>query len=559
MLQEAENDYDTRLLDYESERKPRKVDSLPEVLREPWKKVVASIEKELQNLRLAQIFDPHIAGIRDALERLVGDKSLLRGKESPEIEAIHENIEGILECVQHEKLVTTEKKVQPIENPFRDDGEGFVALKDAREDSEKEAAGANKTDESEIEEEAVKVVRDCISDLKNFRELMEYTVSVVEAEKSCCGELILCSWLSSLSGVFNENIIPYSDEIDANYNMAVFHDVWCQLKDICKYAAVCKQSSQSEVQSLRELPELTRCTLLGSGGFGNVHKVKRWNGKSVAMKRLNSVAFASTYEAYTSMVESHKLLKSFATEKIAWEALSGGKHIVTLYGFGPALVKEPYQEEITLGFVCELASRSLTHSLHFKPKLEQTPTNVEAIASGIINGLQYMHKNLFVHGDLNPNNVLLFEKRSGGAPVAKLADFGTSKKIRENWNSLEGVVLPEHTQGTEGFMGTEVSHSCLTTASDVYSFGATLFALIDFKVDGAKIKFPTAKYCFEQKIGIKNCNVCSELVNLIQQTQNPDVRERPSLEQCRKVLKYSPIYVNNDELIKVERATEFPI
>jgi serine/threonine protein kinase len=88
--------------------------------------------------------------------------------------------------------------------------------------------------------------------------------------------------------------------------------------------------------------------------------------------------------------------------------------------------------------------------------------------SDIADGLSALHRCGVIHGDLKPDNVLLFEEPSGtGKFVAKLNDFGFSKvsvtdDIRRGrskyWDAPECLDDPSYTQER-------------ISASDVYSFG----------------------------------------------------------------------------------------
>jgi serine/threonine protein kinase len=89
--------------------------------------------------------------------------------------------------------------------------------------------------------------------------------------------------------------------------------------------------------------------------------------------------------------------------------------------------------------------------------------------SDIADGLTVLHKCDVIHGDLKPENVLLFEEPADtGTLVAKLSDFGFSKiSVRDDirrgrsrhWDAPEGLQDP-------GYIQERVSN-----LSDVYSFG----------------------------------------------------------------------------------------
>ncbi len=86
----------------------------------------------------------------------------------------------------------------------------------------------------------------------------------------------------------------------------------------------------------------------------------------------------------------------------------------------------------------------------------------------ICDAVSYAHRNLIVHLDLKPSNVLVTEE---GA--VKLLDFGTSKLI-EPETLLTTTVL-----ATPAYASPEqLRNEPVTTACDVYSLGAILFDLL---------------------------------------------------------------------------------
>ena len=91
------------------------------------------------------------------------------------------------------------------------------------------------------------------------------------------------------------------------------------------------------------------------------------------------------------------------------------------------------------------------------------------IAAQVAAALAAMHSGGVIHRDVKPGNVLVTEDG-----LAKLTDFGISRWVEETLTHTG----PE--PGTPAYQAPEVADGGpATSASDVYSLGATLFAAVD--------------------------------------------------------------------------------
>jgi eukaryotic-like serine/threonine-protein kinase len=180
-------------------------------------------------------------------------------------------------------------------------------------------------------------------------------------------------------------------------------------------------------------------SLLGSGGMGEVYKARdgRLN-RTVAIKRLIAQDNGR-----------------FESEARAIAAINH-PHICQIYDVGPDyLVLEYLEGEQLRGPV--------------------PPDEAVRLASQIAGALQAAHERGILHRDLKPANVMVL--RQGGAPHAKLLDFGIARLTEsdtEGTRTIAGDVV-----GTPAYMSPEqAAGKPLDARSDVFSFGALLYELL---------------------------------------------------------------------------------
>ena len=92
----------------------------------------------------------------------------------------------------------------------------------------------------------------------------------------------------------------------------------------------------------------------------------------------------------------------------------------------------------------------------------------------VCSAVQFAHRNLVVHRDLKPNNVLI---TSDGEP--KLLDFGIAKLLDDGMAAMTLDTAPGHGAMTPRYASPEqIRLEPVTTASDVYSLGVLLYELL---------------------------------------------------------------------------------
>jgi eukaryotic-like serine/threonine-protein kinase len=189
--------------------------------------------------------------------------------------------------------------------------------------------------------------------------------------------------------------------------------------------------------------------LLGAGGIGSVYLAERILGGTphrVALKVLSPHAAGASF------------IERFHREQHILASLDH-KNITRMLDAGmsdngqPYLVME-YVQGVHLDQYCD------TQRLGIRERIELFLQVCDAVA--------YAHRNLIVHLDLKPSNVLVNEEGT-----VKLLDFGTSKLIQPE-SMLTTTVL-----ATPAYASPEqLRNEPVTTACDIYSLGAILFDLL---------------------------------------------------------------------------------
>jgi serine/threonine-protein kinase PknK len=219
---------------------------------------------------------------------------------------------------------------------------------------------------------------------------------------------------------------------------------------------------------------------IGRGGFGVVYRCAQpLLDRAVAVKVL------------TADLDPENLDR-FLREQHAMGRLSGHPNIVTILQVGTTNTGRPF---IVMPYH---AKNSLEALIRAHGPLEWHETL--RIGVKLAGALEAAHQAGILHRDVKPGNVLLSEY---GEP--ELTDFGIAR-ITGGFQTATGVIT-----GSPAFTAPEVLEGTTpTTASDVYSLGATLFCAL------------TGHAAFERQSGEK---VIAQFLRITSQPI-PDLRER---------------------------------
>lgn len=191
--------------------------------------------------------------------------------------------------------------------------------------------------------------------------------------------------------------------------------------------------------------------LLGRGGMGAVYLAERADGEYAQLVALKVLSPHMAGEAFVARFRTERQLL----------AQMNHPNIVRLLDGGVSATGEPYlvTEYIDGEPLDAYADRM---RLRVEPRVRLLVEVCEAVS--------YAHRNLVIHRDLKPGNVLV-----NGSGEVKLLDFGTAKLLPAEGRVAETTLplLTPRYASPEQLRG-----AGLTTATDVYSLGLMLYELL---------------------------------------------------------------------------------
>lgn len=191
--------------------------------------------------------------------------------------------------------------------------------------------------------------------------------------------------------------------------------------------------------------------LLGKGGFGEVYKAYDTEDHIFVALKISQGTADDKYNLISEIKRFKKLNHPNIVKHIEAYEVTGGTDF-----HGNPLIRH-------VG-ILEYADRGTLADLLKKGKPDYRL--MEDLATDIIEGLAYLHKENIIHRDLKPTNILLFS--DGEKLRAKITDFGIAK-------NTDATAVSTQLVGTVEYMAPEFfTTGNITPASDVWSLGVML-------------------------------------------------------------------------------------
>ena len=229
-----------------------------------------------------------------------------------------------------------------------------------------------------------------------------------------------------------------------------------------------------------------RGEVLGEGAQFTVFTDRARLLDKVVVKRVKQelIETSTTPSGLDNQRKRHLRTLELEISALCVQSLRDHPNIVNVLSWGFDYPTRDLKSAIPVLFV-EKAKCSLRSLLKQEPSLEVR----HQLISDISAGLACLHETEIVHGDLKPDNILIFEQTNLSVPyIAKLNDFGMCIPLKDksyasyqSYGGTPGWLAPE-VQNSETKGSENLSDGHLLLKCDIFSFG--LVALSIFVTSG---------------------------------------------------------------------------
>ena len=285
---------------------------------------------------------------------------------------------------------------------------------------------------------------------------------------------------------------------------------------------------------------------LGRGNFGSVYKAK--------YEKDNQIYAIKIIERNEQNQEQEKNIKR---ELNILKDINNHNNIEKFYGYFIDIfpIKNKYCYFLILEYIEGQDLEKMRKEFSEKNQNIDERT-ILLIFKGIVNGLDYLHKNNILHRDIALDNIM-YDKNNG---IIKITDFGISAYFQMNNKNNDELIYNQSIVGRRDNVSPEIFDNIYNkfrfydTKNDIFSLGVVMFRLMTFC-------YPSSLIYRKLNIDIKkeiNPNYYDlNLINLVMRMLENDPEKRPNCEEILINLEQIEKKFNNQNNISITKQSLF--
>ncbi|PYP82716.1 MAG: hypothetical protein DMF61_25630 [Blastocatellia bacterium AA13] len=277
-------------------------------------------------------------------------------------------------------------------------------------------------------------------------------------------------------------------------------------------------------------------------------------GEYIIDDYIGSRHHAAIYLAHSSHFQAHGILNIFGLT----ESTAGSLEMRLKEARKAALIHHPSVASIGNPCSAKIDFQGSIKSVFYLPMQcphgtcqEMPPFKDRPLYNGdlssmisLLDGLNEIHNHDIVHGDIRPSNILLFDDDTHeGCTILRITGFGLANAL--SLGEFDCASNYDNDNIALAFAAPERFHQGLSTKSDIYSMGASLFYMITGTLpitpaDPENISFQAWRLAHEEgqrpDASVENAYCPPELAMLLRRMMSARAEERPQLDECKKQL-----------------------